>query len=1022
MGVNLNHKLQMNAVLHRFDKFLFLFDLSKAFLQLMLSKEDTNKLIFLWFRNVGEGDFTVVGYRFCRVPFGLRFSPFLLMVSLYYILMSSGQSSENPDENEIKRCMYNLAYMDNLAFSSEDETKLLEAYNLAVKTFGSFGFKLQQFAGNSESFVDHVRARGDDLIEGECGFFGMLWDTGSDTLKTRKSYLSPDANTKRKILSTIQTNYDPFGINLPIMNRAKLFLHGLQCDKLLGWDTELPKEKLREWRNIARQVNNGEEFRILRNIGSRAEQYDFHVYCDASAQFIGCQLFLADGADISFVYAKNSVVSGSLKAKSIPCLELAAMLFGAEAVIDYYQQLSSAVEPVRINRIFLYTDSQISLSWLRIKEYDYGKIERKNVFVNNKLDKISELCKIHPIIFRHIDGAVNPADAVTRCVSAKMLKNTNYHTGSLAQKSILDIQLVVPRNAVGVTNCSTQIVSSFPNDQPCIVNLDRYSSFAKTVGVVSRVLMFVRNLKAKVGRSVYLHETVRASTYETAANYVLNHAQLKSFGEVHKSLLKGDLSHQLVTQMNLFIDRDGLIRVKGKLKKLKADYGEKCPVLLSKDCPISKSIIWDTHLKLKHGGIHRVLARIRKEFWITNAFTCVKKLLKTCLVCRRLNNRTVKLSQNAYRDYRINPETIPFRNVMIDHCGAYYARDRNEKFKVYILVLTCMWSRAVNLKYCRQIDKSDFLRAFQSHVLEYGVPSLIVSDNGTPIVSGVEQTISYLEDEDSVAYLRQCGINSIKFHPYPPGASKLGGAVESMVKMVKRLCSASIGNRVLSERDFDLFVQETKMLINKRPIAFKICENSIEEEFPTPLTPELVIKGYETPCVGIIPQLQQNLSVVSDADFEVSKDALWESYEQLRKVQANLHSLYRSEFISTLFAQSVDRKDRYAARNHTKLQTGDLVTIKTENMKPFQYPLAVVANIEINDLGEVVSASLRKSNGEIVRRHAEDIIFICSGDSSSAQGRSEKSDFVPNSRDKSKRASAKTCSSANRDLFKLGLA
>ena len=95
VGANLNIKMQISTLLLRFDKFLMTFDLKKAFLQLLLCKEDTSKLLFLWFNNVSQKDFSIVGYRFCRVPFGMQYSPFLLMLSLYYILMHNVADDES---------------------------------------------------------------------------------------------------------------------------------------------------------------------------------------------------------------------------------------------------------------------------------------------------------------------------------------------------------------------------------------------------------------------------------------------------------------------------------------------------------------------------------------------------------------------------------------------------------------------------------------------------------------------------------------------------------------------------------------------------------------------------------------------------------------------------------------------------------------------------------------------------------------------------------------------------------------
>lgn len=132
-GANLNHKLQIALLLLRFDKYLITYDLKKAFLQLVLRKEDTDKLLFLWFKDIDNNDFSIVPYRICRVPFGMRYSPFLLMISLYYILINSSVN-DSPDIKAIKTALYDLAYVDNLSFTSNDELELQKSINVAVES------------------------------------------------------------------------------------------------------------------------------------------------------------------------------------------------------------------------------------------------------------------------------------------------------------------------------------------------------------------------------------------------------------------------------------------------------------------------------------------------------------------------------------------------------------------------------------------------------------------------------------------------------------------------------------------------------------------------------------------------------------------------------------------------------------------------------------------------------------------------------------------------------------------------
>lgn len=426
-GANLNYKLQTALLLLRFDKFLLTFDIRKAFLQIMLQKKDTNKLLFLWFKNIEKGDFSIVAFKFLRVAFGLRFSPFLLMMALYIILIIDGES-DNETTKMIKKTFYNLVYMDNVAFSTNDENEILLAYKQANDIFLEYGFPLQQFHSNSLSFQNSLDSQLGTTTDVETKLLGLIWNREEDELKVRKLYLNPNAKTKREVLQTLNTNFDLFGFCLPLLNRAKLFMHSLQSDALLDWDKTIDKAKLKEWVNIATQINNGKELSIPRSLGRREDAYNLVTFTDASKDFFGCAVYLqnTETGQLSFVLAKNRVISKQHASHSIPVLELIAMHMGVEVMIDCFDQLSGALIPIKINFLYLFTDSTIALTWLKAKVQDFSKIERKSVIINNKLDKIVDLCNTHDIYFNHVSGMTNPADCVTRCLSAKVLKGTKF--------------------------------------------------------------------------------------------------------------------------------------------------------------------------------------------------------------------------------------------------------------------------------------------------------------------------------------------------------------------------------------------------------------------------------------------------------------------------------------------------------------------------------------------------------------------------------------------------------------------
>ena len=187
-----------------------------------------------------------------------------------------------------------------------------------------------------------------------------------------------------------------------------------------------------------------------------------------------------------------------------------------------------------------------------------------------------------------------------------------------------------------------------------------------------------------------------------------------------------------------------------------------------------------------------MLNYLRKEFWILNYYSAVKEVIKSCVWCRRLNARTIKINTNAYRDFRVNPSTIPFRDVMIDHMGPFTIKSNNSNEKVWVLLITCLFSRAVSLELCRNLGVNSFLRAFQIHVFKYGLPRLIISDPGSSLVAGVNVLKDFLCDFETKKYLEENGINSIDYQTYPSGASWLGGLVENMVKQCKKLMNSCI--------------------------------------------------------------------------------------------------------------------------------------------------------------------------------------------------------------------------------------
>ena len=283
----------------------------------------------------------------------------------------------------------------------------------------------------------------------------------------------------------------------------------------------------------------------------------------------------------------------------------------------------------------------------------------------------------------------------------------------------------------------------------------------------------------------------------------------------------------------------------------------------------------------------------------------------------------------------------------------------------------------MNLKVCRTANVSDFLRAVQLHCFEYGVFEYCISDLGSNIQAGANTISSFLSDFDSIKYLEENGIKRVSFQHYSKGNSSLGSLIESLVKQVKYLIQKSIGSIVLDFFEFDFLINKVIHLINKRPISFKDGLRSLDpDEVPTIITPELLLKGYETVSVNIIPPLQ-HVEEEYVPGGSMSNNSIVDAYGKIRKVREKLIDLYHSEFLATLITQAVDKRDRYKPVQHRPLQPGDVVLLTDKFSKRYNYPMGRVSSVETNVLGEVTSAYVIKGGTrEKVYRHVTSLIFL----------------------------------------------
>ena len=1010
-GPNLNHKITTAVLLNRFDKFILAFDIKKAFLSISLYDCDQSRLCFLWYRNVEKNDYTVVGFQNVRLSFGLRCSPAILMLGLYKLLIVDTSGNEQTDA--MKRAIYNSIYMDNGSYSCNNEDELLNAYRTIIDIFEPHKLFLQQFGTNSVKVQNKIDQSLETETCNDVKFFGMTWHRVQDTLTPMLVRLDESADTKRKVLASLNSIYDVFNLYAPILLRAKLFLQRLLAGSVATWDAKLSPELQKEWQSICRQANTAPAVSMPRCVGARDSNFALIAMTDASKDAYGAVVYIKnlETDQVSYLTAKNRLINTTTAKKTIPSLELQAIAFGVETLFDVHQSLSgdTVVIPIKISSCYLFTDSMVCLHWIIKYSVYFEKLQSLSVFVKNRLSYVDKICAKMPVTFSHVSGADNPSDYLTRPTSPKVLAKSSYYEGPAMLSNNLDeilgdLVVTLPNptckssdevpSDIGCATVQTSCPSPPPSSSPGVVDaspkklehlvpLEKYSDLRFLINVTANVLKFIHILKGKVAKKmradVDSDNTPDVNFHEKATNFIIRTEQEIIHPDVY-SYLDSSRKHKkeiptLITKYNLYRDENGILRIKSKFSEDKRVN----PILISNGSKLTELIIMDTHTNLGHLGIYPVIRQLRKFFWIEKCFTAVKKCLKKCITCKRIHERSIKTNQNSYREFRSHPPQIPFRSIFIDHIGPFTVCLQGKRTKVWLLAISCLWSRAINLKVCLDLTVKEFLKAMQLHCHEYGMFEECLSDLGSQIQAGAHTIKAFMSDFETKQFLSSNGIRELKFQHYAKGNSSLGSLIETCVKQVKFFIQKSIRTNVLDYFEFTFLISKAICLINKRPVAFLESLRSLSpDQVPTSITPEMLIRGFDCAAVNLIPQLQH----VQD-NYEPGKDSefIRDEYQKLGKVREKMVEIYHEDFLTNLIYQAVDKVDRYKPILHKIVKPGDIVLLSDKHLKQYRYPMGRVISIEQNSIGETTAARVFKGDTkEIVYRHITSLILLLSGE------------------------------------------
>ena len=453
-------------------------------------------------------------------------------------------------------------------------------------------------------------------------------------------------------------------------------------------------------------------------------------------------------------------------------------------------------------------------------------------------------------------------------------------------------------------------------------------------------------------RRVTLDKLLSVEELERAELVVIKHVQSAAYdGEIGK--IVGDKQLHKSSQLrglSPYLDAKGTLCVGGRISRAQVGLHRKHPYIIPYNHPIAKLMARDVH-NVAHLGTEWCLSLLRSKFWVTRARHVLKLVKNECVTCRRLYSSPCVQKMADLPEERLLPENPPFSYVGIDCMGPFSVKLGRAEVKRYACVFTCFNCRAVHVEKLDSLDTSSFLSGFRRFIARRGLPIKVWSDNGTNFVGGQNELLKGIRELDRNRIQSHCARLNVEWVFNPPGASHMGGIWERVIRTIRRVLAALLGNARLTDEILHTLLCEVESVINSRPIT-KVPS---DPQDPEALTPNhlLLLREGPPPPPGLFK----------------SQDVFNKRWRHVQYLADQFWRRWVKEYLPIL---QVRHKWLQPQGN---LKCGDVVLVADENTPRGLWPLAVVTDVKTSRDGLVRTVHVKTKTTTLVRPISK-VVFL----------------------------------------------
>lgn len=374
--------------------------------------------------------------------------------------------------------------------------------------------------------------------------------------------------------------------------------------------------------------------------------------------------------------------------------------------------------------VFLWTDSEITLAWI-------STTKKYKKFVASRVEKVKKFKNAN---WGHVSGTINPSDYATREINASDLIN-NYMWWSGPSFIREDVN--------HFDKCQRKFETSVESSLKVLITTEKdsflpeSSSFNKLKRVFVYVLRFIDCFKNKAKKK---NGFITVFELRNATKAITKIMQNEHFSEEINMLRNGKSVKKSSAIHNLcpFLDDEGILRVGGRLKNAQIPFDMKHQILLPKTSMFTTLVIREAHHVSLHGDPKITESFVRRKYWVIRSQTAIKKELRLCVTCVRLNPSIMQQFMADLPAARVEKIEKVFLKSAVDYAAPVRVRTsklRNAKIvKGYIAIFVCMATKAIYIELVGNLTADSFVAALRRFVSRRGYVTDIKSDNGTNFV------------------------------------------------------------------------------------------------------------------------------------------------------------------------------------------------------------------------------------------------------------------------------------------------